>query len=64
MLVENVFAPATVEVDERTHVGTVEHVEQCSKWLLIPTATKGTAEMVVGIDDGKAWLRDGRLFGD
>ena len=64
MLVKNVFAPATIEVDERAHVGTVEHVEQFGQRLFVPATTKGTAEVVVRIDDGEAWLRNRGLLGD
>lgn len=40
----------------------VEAIEELAERPFVPAAAEGFGEVVVGVDDGKAGLVDGRLF--
>src|SRR5262249_6907746 len=59
-LIQDILAPAAVEVDIHAHVGLVERVEQLGGRPLAPATAEVRAKVVVGVDDREARPLDRR----
>jgi hypothetical protein len=54
--IQQVLAPAPIEVQETDNASLVKQVKQLGQWALIPSTTKIFTEMVVCVEGGEARL--------
>jgi hypothetical protein len=55
MGIQDIFAPAAVEIDVLGHAGFIQPVEQLWQRLLIPPAPEGLSQVIVRVDHREAW---------